>query len=121
MEKLVLIPFTIVGLFFLVISIIMLMEGIIVGIPFLGVSSCFVMVGLFNLFRKNDPPTRVGYDIETDIEHETIVGIMDNIDTAAGKTSSAEARLKEVHSLYEQRLITTEEYEQKRKEILEEL
>ena len=37
------------------------------------------------------------------------------------KDQSAEARLTELQNLYDRRLITSEEYEQKRKEILEEL
>ena len=42
--------------------------------------------------------------------------------TAGGQPSgSAEERLRELRSLYDQRLITQEEYEAKRQEILEEL
>lgn len=39
----------------------------------------------------------------------------------APASGDAQARLTELRSLYDQRLITQEEYEQKRKEILEEL
>jgi len=45
-------------------------------------------------------------------------------ENAEGETSgeqSVEERLKELQSLYDQRLITTEEYENKRQEILKEL
>ncbi len=38
-----------------------------------------------------------------------------------GSGQSAEERLTELQNLYDRRLITTEEYEQKRREILEEL
>jgi len=63
---------------------------------------------------------RVGYDVETGIERETIVGIMDEVDdTQAG--GDVEERMKQLRSLYDQRLITQEEYEQKRQEILKEL
>lgn len=39
----------------------------------------------------------------------------------AAATGDTQARLTELRALYDQRLITQEEYEQKRKEILEEL
>ena len=42
-------------------------------------------------------------------------------DEGGASAESAEERLKKLQSLYDQRLITPEEYEQKRKEILEEL
>ncbi len=42
-------------------------------------------------------------------------------DEGGASAESAGERLKKLQSLYDQRLITPEEYEQKRKEILEEL
>ena len=42
-------------------------------------------------------------------------------DGAKGGKSDAEARLEELQTLYDRRLITEEEYQQKRKKILDEL
>ena len=43
------------------------------------------------------------------------------IEHAQDTSGNAQTRLTELRQLYDQRLITQEEYEQKRKEILEEL
>ena len=45
----------------------------------------------------------------------------DTDDGAKGGKSDAEARLAELQSLYDRRLITEEEYQQKRRKILDEL
>ena len=45
----------------------------------------------------------------------------ENSDAETPGEQSVEERLKELQSLYDQRLITTEEYENKRQEILKEL
>ena len=42
-------------------------------------------------------------------------------EAAAGSTDSMEERLRKLQSLYDQSLITYEEYEQKKKAILDEL
>lgn len=42
-------------------------------------------------------------------------------DGAKGGKSDAEARLEELQTLYDRRLITEEEYQQKRRNILDEL
>ena len=42
-------------------------------------------------------------------------------DSAKGGKSGAEARLEELQTLYDRRLITEEEYQQKRRKILDEL
>lgn len=47
--------------------------------------------------------------------------IEDESDSTGKNDKSAEERLTELQNLYDRRLISTEEYERKRKEILEEL
>lgn len=46
---------------------------------------------------------------------------IEDSDCAAPGTSSAEARLQELRNLYDRSLITEEEYEEKRREILKDL
>jgi len=65
---------------------------------------------------------RVAYDVEQDLE-ESIVGMMEEPPLAgeSPEKGSVESRLLELRSLYDQRLITDEEYELKRQEILRDL
>ena len=64
---------------------------------------------------------RVGYEVETDLD-KSIVGLMEEISEERKDTdATAEERLIRVRDLYEQGLITQEEYERKREEILREL
>ena len=73
----------------------------------------------------------MGYDIETDVQDETIVGLMDDVDKLVeeearrGETrdfsGDAEERLRQIGRLKEAGLITEEEYDEKRREIIDSL
>lgn len=91
-----------------------------IGLPFLAAGAFFCINGIRLAVSKNGMAHRVGYDVETDIQRETIVGIMDEVDDAKSG-GDVEERMKQLRSLYDQRLITQEEYERKRQEILKEL
>lgn len=91
-----------------------------IGLPFLAAGAFFLINGIRLAVSKNGLAHRVGYDVETDIQRETIVGIMDEV-VEAPSVGDVEDRMKQLRSLYDQRLITPEEYEQKRQEILKEL
>ena len=80
---------------------------------------------------KNDIAHRAGYDIETDVQGETIVGLMDDVDELVEEetrrsevrefTGDAEERLRQINRLKEAGLITEAEYEEKRGEIIDSL
>lgn len=91
-----------------------------IGLPFLAAGAFFCINGIRLAVSRNGMAHRVGYDVETDIQRETIVGIMDEVDHAPSG-GDVEERMKQLRALYDQRLITQEEYEQKRQEILKEL
>lgn len=108
----------------------------IIGLPFLAAGAFFCINGIRMAVSKNDIAHRVGYDIETDIQGESIVGLMDEIPTEAfhnpeenvethNHISSIgpdpKARLEQLESLKSAGLITDREYKEKRAEILEEL
>ena len=101
------------------------------GLPFLLIGGLGMVIGLINVFSKNGLAHRVGYDVETGIEEETIVGLMDEVtredasspapeghDHIPSTALDARERLEQLESLKTAGLITREEYEQKRKEIL---
>lgn len=102
--------------------------GFIVGILFV-IIGCFVVIPIFGLFGvvwtaiagmiafsnyKN------GFSDEGIATHEIIIedGMNDTPDYDAGE--DIEAKLIKLNSLYDQRLITKEEYDKKRKELLDE-
>ena len=104
------------------------------GLPFLAVGGLFVVVGIITAVSKNGMAQRVGYDLETGVEEETIVGMMEEV--ASEETSSpapethdhipstsldAKDRLEQLKSLKEAGLLTQEEYDRKRKQILDQL
>lgn len=124
-QRLATLPFLIVSIFFVIIGItqIIPMAGPF-GVVWTLVAVCFVVIGIVEMVRKNGMAHRVGYDMENDLDR-SIVGIMEDVveedpsDTRpAGDT---ESRLLELQSLYDRDLITREEYEEKRKEILSDL
>ena len=122
-ERLAMIPFLIVSIGFVII-------GVTVVIPNAGgfgvlwtlVAASFVGIAIFKMVRKNGMAHRVAYDVEQDMA-ENIVGIMEDAPPSRddGAKGSAEERLRELRNLYDLRLITDEEYEAKRQEILREL
>ena len=100
------------------------------GLPFLVGGGFFCANGIRMVVSKNDIPHRVGYDIETDVQQETIVGLMDDVDEmirreptspVGAATQNTKVRLEQLKDLKDAGLITGQEYEQKRREILEEL
>ena len=106
------------------------------GLPFLAAGVFFCINGIRLMVSKNDVAHRVGYDIETGIEEETIVGLLDDVDQMAeeGRPSPAgtdnhisstgpapKTRLEQLETLKEAGLITGAEYREKRAEILEDL
>ena len=50
------------------------------GLPFLLCGAFFAINGIRMMVSRNDIAHRVGYDIETDVQGETIVGLMDDVD-----------------------------------------
>ena len=124
-QRLASIPFLIVSIFFVILGVteVIPMAGLF-GIVWTLIAACFVVIGVVNLVRKNGLAHRVGYDVETGLD-ESIVGLMDDVaeDTSSGThpAGDTESRLLEVKNLYDRDLITQEEYEEKRKEILKEL
>lgn len=92
------------------------------GLPFLLGGLFFAANGIRMVVTKNDFAHRVGYDVETDLDR-SIVGVMEDVDRMeqADTADGAEERLLRLQRLYDQRLITEEEYQTKRQEILDEL
>ena len=114
---------------FVALTVIMPQAGII-GLPFLVAGAFFCINGIRMVVSKNDIPHRVGYDIETDVQQETIVGLMDDVDERVRRepsspvgaaTQNAKVRLEQLKDLKDASLITGQEYEQKRQEILNDL
>ena len=104
------------------------------SLPFLAMGGLAIVVGLMNALGKNGLAHRVGYDVETGVEEETIVGLMDEVtkeessspapedhDHIPSAELSARERLEQLNTLKEAGLITREEYDQKRQEILSRL
>lgn len=95
------------------------------GLPFLVGGAFFAVNGIRMLVSRNDVAHRVGYDVETDIEGRSIAGLMEDVDAMAEEDSpaagSVEERLRTLLRLREQGLLSNEEYEQKRRDILADL
>lgn len=121
-QRLATLPFLVVSIFFVIIGVTFVIPNAgLFGVVWTLVAVCFVVIAVYNMVRKNGHAHRVGYDVETDLD-KSIVGIMEDV-VESGETSAdtVEDRLKELRSLYEQRLITQKEYDAKRQEILKEL
>lgn len=103
------------------------------GLPFLLGGGFFFLNGLRMVVGKNDLAHRMGYDIESDVQEETIVGLMDDVDQARPHRARPEpdgeapvgldvrGRLEQLKTLKNAGLITDQEYEHKRQEILKDL
>jgi len=121
MQRMMGVVHAVFGFVFVVIALTQLIPNLgLIGLPFLAAGAFFCVNGIRLAVSKNGMAHRVGYDVETDIQRETIVGIMDEVDDAESG-GDVEGRMKQLRSLYDQRLITPEEYEQKRQEILNDL
>ena len=126
LQRLARLPFLIVSVFFVIIGVTELIPHAgLFGVVWTLMVGSFVVIGVFNLVRKNGISHRVGYDVENDLD-ESIVGLMDdvvegeNVENST-PTGTTESRLLELQSLYDRQLITYEEYEAKRKDILSDL
>lgn len=122
MQRMMGVVHAVFGFVFVVIAITQIIPNAgLIGLIFLVAGLFFCINGIRLAVSKNDVAHRVGYEVETDLD-KSIVGIMEEVEESSGSTSdSAEERLTQLRSLYEQRLITQEEYDTKRQEILKEL
>ena len=116
------------GLVFVVVAVTQIMPlSPLFSLPFLA-----VVMGVLSAVGKNGLPHRVGYDVETGIEEETIAGLMEDVDKTDRPSAGthdhipstaldAGERLKQLEDLKKAGLITQEEYQEKRREILSRL
>ena len=126
-QRLAMIPFLVVSLFFVIIGITELIPAAgLFGLVWTFMAGCFVILAIFQMVRKNGVVHRVGYDVENDLD-KSIVGLMEDVaeseieENSPAPAGVTEARLLELQSLYDRDLITYEEYEAKRKDILRDL
>ena len=108
------IVYIIVSLAFVAIGVTMVIPGAgLFGLLWTGMSLCFAIFGIYSLVRllKSKDGGIYGMDILEDVPG----------DAPGGRPSDTRQRLEELQTLYDQRLITREEYEEKRREILREL
>ena len=123
MQRMIGVIHALVGSVFVIISITTIIPNAgLFGLIFLVVGGFFAINGIRMAVSKNGMAHRVAYDVEQDLE-ESIVGMMEEPPLAgeSPEKGSVESRLLELRSLYDQRLITDEEYELKRQEILRDL
>ena len=123
MQRMIGVIHALVGSVFVIISITTIIPNAgLFGLIFLVVGGFFAVNGIRMAVSKNGMARRVAYDMEQDLE-ESIVGMMEEPPLAgeSPEKGSVESRLLELRSLYDQRLITDEEYELKRQEILRDL
>ena len=98
----------------------------IIGLPFLAAGLFFCINGIRIAVSKNGMAHRVGYEIESDIEHEVISGLMEEpyVEPSSPAPAdfvpetNAKQRLEQLESLRTSGLITQREYEEKREEII---
>ena len=122
-QRLAMLPFLIVSIGFVIIGVTVVIPGAGgFGVLWTLVAASFVVIAIVNMVRKNGLAHRVAYDVEQDMG-ETIVGMMEDAPPSfeGGAKGPAEERLRELRNLADLRLITDEEYEAKRQEILREL
>lgn len=100
--------FAVVGICFVIIGVTQVIPSGagIFGIVWTVMAGLFTGIGVAGVFSKKGAYFMYGFQIEEESQEER---------------GDAEGRLKDLQALYDQRLITSEEYEQKRKEILKEL
>ena len=123
MQRMIGVIHALVGSVFVIISITTIIPNAgLFGLIFLVVGGLFAINGILMAVSKNGMAQRVAYDVEQDLE-ESIVGMMEEppLVGESPEKGSVESRLLELRSLYDQRLITDEEYELKRQEILRDL
>ena len=121
------------GLVFVVVAVTQIMPlSPLFSLPFLAMGALAVVMGVLSAVGKNGLPHRVGYDVETGIEEETIAGLMEDVDKTDRPSAGthdhipstaldAGERLKQLEDLKKAGLINQEEYQEKRREILSRL
>ena len=125
MQRLMGVVHAIFGTVFAIVAVTQIMPNAgLIGLPFLAAGAFFAINGIRLVISKNGMAHRVAYDVEQDMA-ESIVGIMEDapeaVDPGAAPEGTTESRLLELKRLYDQDLITYDEYEAKRKDILEDL
>ena len=139
-QKIAMIPFLAVSSFFVFIGITELIPSAgLFGVVWTLMAGTFVVIAIVTMFSKNGLAHRVAYDVETDVEQETIYGIMEeppvefdrhvveNVDKNSvhdhipSMELNAKGRLEQLETLKEAGLITNEEYREKRADILSDL
>ena len=65
------------GVFVLIALTEIMPQAGIIGLPFLAGGAFFLVNGIRIAVSKNGMAQRVGYEVETDIEHEVITGLME--------------------------------------------
>ena len=114
------------GVFVLIALTEIMPQAGIIGLPFLAGGAFFLVNGIRIAVSKNGMAQRVGYEVETDIEHEVITGLMEEpyVEPSSPAQANfvpetnAKQRLEQLESLRTSGLITQEEYEEKREEII---
>ena len=123
------------GAVFVIVALTMILPNAgLFALPFLAGGAFFCVNGIRLAIGKNGFAHRVAYDVETDVEGETITGVMDEpteevssptqnsqADYSADYSGNAKARLEQLEQLKEAGLITEREYREKREEILRNL
>lgn len=122
MQRMMGVVHAIFGTVFAIVALTVIMpDAGLIGLPFLAAGAFFAINGIRLAVSKNGMAHRVAYDVEQDMP-ESIVGIFEDAPEAGEEPAgTVEARLLELKSLYGQDLITYDEYEEKRKEILNDL
>ena len=120
------------GLVFVVVAVTQIMPlSPLFSLP-LALGALAVVMGVLSAAGKHGLPPRVGHDVETGIEGATIAGLMEDVDKTDRPSAGthdhipstaldAGERLKQLEDLKKAGLITQEEYQEKRREILSRL
>lgn len=106
------IAFTLIGVFVLIPSTFRAGPLVLFGLLWTGLALYGAISNALYLFGKRDFPGMNTMEVVSDEE---------GAPSPAGVSESGEERLKKLQSLYDQRLISSEEYEEKRKEILKDI
>ena len=110
----------IVGIVFCIIGCVVVipMAGLF-GVLWTGIAVVITVMNYKNGFSDEGVATHEIIIDEADFATEQDLNVVDNSRRVESAGEDIEAKLKKLHSLYEQRLITSSEYEAKRKELLE--
>jgi len=107
------IPFTLVAAAFVVIGVTTVIPSGagLFGWVFTGMAACFCGFGLWSVFGKRPPAERSGFDLE---EQDGAAEERDGVSPLGPA-----AKLEELNTMYVKGLITRDEYDAKKKEILD--